>query len=382
MFCTTRSGTTCPAPWWTQGDNRFGTDSVFHAQGTFNNFGTFLKSAGTGTTYGDIAFNNSGTVDAGSGTLDLAGGGTSTGAFTTEAGAVLEFGGGPHFLTASSSVGGAGDVLFGSETFNGFSMVDTGSYNITGTTTFRSTSGGAPSVEFDNDVSTGVLEIDAGTLSGVGNITINGLFSWTGGTLSGLGNVYANGGLVLSGSNGKTLSGDALYNAGAATWTGTGGLTANNGALLVNLPGALFDVQTEAGIGGGNSLFDNQGTFRKSTGTGTATLSIEFTNEGVVDLASGILKINGDYTQSSDGTLAVAISGTTPGTQYSRLQVTNLATLDGTLTVTLANGFVPASGNSFQVVTSGSLDGAFATLNSSFPFNPVYSSTSLTLVAP
>src|SRR5579863_2810031 len=47
----------------------------------FNNEGTFLKSAGSGTTI-NITFNNSGIVDIASGTLTLNQGGTCNGTFT------------------------------------------------------------------------------------------------------------------------------------------------------------------------------------------------------------------------------------------------------------------------------------------------------------
>ena len=47
----------------------------------FDNFGTFLKSGNTGTTMldGGVVFNNTGTVNVESGTLDIEGGGTSSG---------------------------------------------------------------------------------------------------------------------------------------------------------------------------------------------------------------------------------------------------------------------------------------------------------------
>jgi hypothetical protein len=372
-----------------QSDNRFGTDSVFHFEGTFNNYGTFQKSAGTGTTYGDIAFNNSGLVDAQSGFLDLAGGGISSGAFIAEAGGTLEFGGGPHFLTGTSSVTGNGTVIFDSETFNGLSMTITGSYDVTGTTTFRATNApfAFPPVEFDSNATMGMLNLGgaSSTLTALGNITVTGLFNWTGGTINGVGTIFAAGGMAISGSDGKTLDGSALVNAGTGTWTGTGGITASNGAIITNLPGALFDVQTDASIGGSSSLFDNQGTFRKSAGIATTTVSAYFLNEGTVDLESGNVNMSAGYTQTADGTLAVALGGASP-TMYSRLQVGGLATLDGTFTVHLINGFVPASGNTFLVLNFSSGTGSFAAFDlpdlGGHTFDVTFNSTGLILTTP
>ncbi len=67
------------------------------ALSTFNNAGTFQKSAGTGTTTiggasFPVAFNNTGTVTVLTGTVAIAGGGTSSGSFNSAAGATLTFG--------------------------------------------------------------------------------------------------------------------------------------------------------------------------------------------------------------------------------------------------------------------------------------------------
>jgi hypothetical protein len=429
-----------------QGNNRFGTDSVFHAEGTFNNAGTFTKSAGTGVTYGDIAFNNSGTVEAASGTLDLAGGGTSSGTFLADSGATLDFGGGPHFLTAASSVSGNGTVVFDSETFNGLSITIAGTYNVAGTTTFQATNApfAAPPVEFDQDATMGTLNLTAGTLSGVGNITVTGAFNWTGGTLSGLGNLIVTGTTTLSGSNGRTLDTRTLENAGTATWTGSGGVSFANDAVWNNDSGAVLDVQS-TGTFSGAGTFYNVGSVTKTTGTGTANINVAFYNQGSVDVetgrlnfgngvtntgtvtlgssgtvgvsggsylqnggttslnggtllagtvdveggvlsgpgtigsatalatvinnaqinvggagVTGTLTINGSYTQTAAGTLVIQVGGSTPGTDTDQLVVTKQATLDGSLTVTLLNGFVSGP---LQVVTYGSHSGSFASLD-------------------
>ncbi len=57
------------------------------------------------------------------------------------------------------------------------------------------------------------------------------------------------------------------------------------------------------------------------------------------------------YRQGHSGTLEIPIGGRTAGTQYSRLAVNGAVAFDGTLRVNLINGFVPALGNTFTVVT-------------------------------
>jgi fibronectin-binding autotransporter adhesin len=57
----------------------------------------------------------------------------------------------------------------------------------------------------------------------------------------------------------------------------------------------------------------------------------------------GILSVNGAYVQGSGGTLAIQIGGTNPGGNSDRFHVEHVATLDGTLALSLINGFVPTT---------------------------------------
>ena len=62
------------------------------------------------------------------------------------------------------------------------------------------------------------------------------------------------------------------------------------------------------------------------------------------------------------GKLLIELAGTTAGTQYDQLIVTGAVTLDGTLQVSLINGFNPALGNTFDVLDWGTLSGTFSSL--------------------
>ena len=107
-------------------------------------------------------------------------------------------------------------------------------------------------------------------------------------------------------------------------------------------------------------------------------------NSGQIELTS-LLTIQGNYTQTAQGTLNIAIGGTTAGTDYGQLNVTGLVTLDGTLNVALTNGYLPNAGDSFQVLLFGSVSGDFAAenglnLGSGLQLDPEYSASGLTLV--
>ncbi|MGB8005644.1 MAG: hypothetical protein WCF48_00795, partial [Terriglobales bacterium] len=99
---------------------------------------------------------------------------------------------------------------------------------------------------------------------------------------------------------------------------------------------------------------------------------------------AGLLKITGTYTQLSTGTMNVAIGGTKLGTQYSQLQVTGAASLGGTLSVNLINGFTPKVGTKFTILTASSLGGTtfstqYIVINSKEYFAVSYTSTGVVL---
>jgi outer membrane autotransporter protein len=74
------------------------------------------------------------------------------------------------------------------------------------------------------------------------------------------------------------------------------------------------------------------------------------------------LTINGSCTQTATGSLNVELGDTGPG-QYDQLVISGQARFDGTLNVSLLNGYVPAVGDALQVLNFASSSDAFATAN-------------------
>ena len=98
----------------------------------------------------------------------------------------------------------------------------------------------------------------------------------------------------------------------------------------------------------------------------------------------GILTVNGSYTQEATATLDVAINGTQVGSQYSQLAVSNGASLNGTLSIKLKKGFVPAVGTNFNILTASVVSGQFSSvkgtsIGSGEHFEVNYNSGSVTL---
>jgi hypothetical protein len=287
---------------------------------TFTNAGTFRKSGGSGTTTFRTRFNNSGTVEVQTGTMSLTGGGVSTGAFLVPAGATLNFGGGIQTLTATSAVSGGGTVSFTGPQFALTTVA--GTYNVTGTTLVS----GNGTADFARNGTTSGLVLSGGTLTGVADVTVTGLLTWTVGTMSGPGRTLANGGIRISSGDSKSLESRNLANAGTAVVTD--GFRAVSGAAFNNLPGATFDVQANVTIAGSMfglpAAFNNAGTFLRSTGPGTATVGVPFNNSGTVQVQVGRLDLAGSAGVSS-GTFTVA-AGTTLGLGVQTLMATSRVT--------------------------------------------------------
>jgi hypothetical protein len=162
-----------------------------------------------------------------------------------------------------------------------------------------------------------------------------------------------------------------LENGGTTFWTGAS-ITMNN-AVITNRAGALFHAQNAASLmqQAGANRFDNAGTFRKSGNTGTTTLTsgVSLNNYNTVEIRSGILAASGGYTSTSNALLNCALGGTAAGTGFGQLRVAGTVNLTGWLSVDLSNGFVPATNDSFTVLTAGTRNGSFA--NFYYPSNEV-----------
>ena len=190
-----------------------------------------------------------------------------------------------------------------------------------GSTCVYSVTCSEPFVLQDGDLSIGsnstfsnsfTLETPA-TLSGLGDVTVEGTFNWSGGTLSGAASTLANGGLFISGTDTKDLRrGRVLSNASAGAWSGSGAIRHGEGELgtqFDNLVGATFQIQGDATLehisgAGDPALFNNLGTLSKTApGSGLTTIETDLVSAGVIDVESGTLSLAGDFANYSNQTL-------------------------------------------------------------------------------
>ena len=237
---------------------------------------------------------------------------------------------------------------------------------------------------------TATVEMSGGTLSlyGISSISSFGGVSnlWmSGGTLVALKNFNNNLTTTLTNSPGPglfTLS-TAFTNTQAGVLTGPGGLakagagvlsltqvndytgeTVVNAGTLALIGSATIANSTQITVAAGATLDASSPTFITVGGSqtikGGGTVLGSLINDGTVapGASPGTLSVVGDYL--NNGTLALEIGGTTPGSEHDVLVVATNATVGGTIKVTLVDGFTPATGNSFTVLTAMAVSGTFA----------------------
>ncbi|HEY1753022.1 MAG TPA: autotransporter domain-containing protein [Caulobacteraceae bacterium] len=213
----------------------------------------------------------------------------------------------------------------------------------------------------------GSVDVSAGTLivSGqlVGAFTID-----AGGTLEGsTANLLAQGAVTDNGSLVFTQGSNAIF---ANDIDGVGAITKQGGGLLV-LNGVSQVAQTTVAAGNlqvgdfahaSAMLTSNVTVNSGATLSGHGTVVGEVINNGVVSPGGtiGVLTIKGDFTQGAGGTLALEIgpSGS------SELEISGKATLAGALQLDQDPGGI-RKGQVFDLLTAGSISGAFGQVDSS-----------------
>jgi hypothetical protein len=185
---------------------------------------------------------------------------------------------------------------------------------------------------------------------------------------------------------------------------GSGGVSFLTGAQVIN--NGTMDFQVNVGFGNTNGTIVNNGTLLNSSAAGGGILGAPFTNNGLIQinsgtisfsdtlknnltaeikgvgtlttptlnrfinngtvspgLSAGILRISGNYPQTSNANLNIEIGGHNVGTERDSLAVTQQAQLDGILNIQFTNAFLPQIGDVFTIMSYGSRSGQFAQIN-------------------
>lgn len=135
------------------------------------------------------------------------------------------------------------------------------------------------------------LTLGGGRLTVDGPLFLLGDTTWTGGEFDGPGPVINLAYLTLSGSEAKFVRG-TFTNYGIVTHTGTADLQVTAFGQFNNQAGALYDLQTDAGLSGEGAFtghFNNLGWLRKSAGAGTSLVSAVNNQGGLLEVLTGTL---------------------------------------------------------------------------------------------
>jgi hypothetical protein len=311
-------------------------------------------------TGGTLDVNATGTLDnlaVSGGTLGGTGALTVTGDFTAGGGGTIDTTTG---LTLEGTTSISGDLGISGTVINEGTTTWTGD----GTLTFANgTWDNANGSTFIAD-SNGTLQ----TISGTGTFDNNGTIDKTG--LSGL---TLENGMTLDNSSSLTVDNGSLT---LDNGTNSGTITLNNGSDLTT--SGDFTLTSSSTISGNGTVDVTSGDLtlggtltatsltveQGASAGGSATIDTNVINNGTVfdEGAIGVLAINGNFTQSSTGTLSLSVGGTSAGTTYDQLQISGMANLGGTLKVSTVNGFVPVSNTTFTLLTYDGFNGSFGTI--------------------
>jgi PEP-CTERM motif len=253
-------------------------------------------------------------------------------------------------------------------------LVNDGGVFVSGVGSLLSVGGAAPSTLTGtwDALSGGTIEFASGGITQIGDGTTQGCCGPGRGELdlwpnsftelsSAPGSNSALTGLRMIASNGEL----DVFGGGASL--STEGPLVNNGDVLLLYGGSLS-------VGGNltsRGNIETEGTLTAPTVDiaggelfGNDTVDGDLVNRSVVSPSfvgtPAMLTINGSYTQKADGTLLIDISG---ATDFSVLDVTGEASLDGTAKFDFLNGYVPGANTDFPFLEAGSVIGDFASLD-------------------
>ncbi len=229
-----------------------------------------------------------------------------------------------------------------------------------------------------------------GNLAAGQYLTVQALQNWDA-TLTWASGLSNAGSITMEGAS-NAYQARVQSSAGTVTNSSTGTLTVNAGASggprYVDLDltnDGNVEINTNVIFSKPSGVYINNGTWRINDGTMTPT-SGSFSNsltgvlggDGVFDrslislsnsgtiapgASAGLFTVMGNLPQAATSHLAIEIGGRSAGIQYDRLVASGTASFDGSLDVSLVDGFLPEAGDSFVVALFAGQSGGFAQVN-------------------
>ncbi|MCG8605773.1 hypothetical protein MJD09_12350, partial [bacterium] len=354
---------------------------------TLVNQGAVVKDQGAGAANWGLFFNNEGGfIDVQAGALNFSGGGTSTGGnFFVAANAMLDFSGTVHTFSGIYSGSTSGNVILNSAIDNAgatFEFFDGGINWYGGTLTGPGTLTNLGSINIipgsfqaiagnvmvENQ---GGINLSSTDLRGGGGAIIN---NRNGGSFSVATNasalfVFLSGPALTFNNEGRFVKEDAL---GTTTWglpfINTGIVEARAG--MIEFTGGYVQHAGDLILDGGNISSTAAIDIRGGRLAGSGTVFADVINGGEVSPggfldtgATGIMNVDGNYTQLGLGSLNIDIGGLIGGSELDQLAISEDATLAGMLNVNAFSIVSPLEMSQFMIMTYRSRTGTFDQFN-------------------
>jgi T5SS/PEP-CTERM-associated repeat protein len=168
-------------------------------------------------------------------------------------------------------------------------------------------------------------------------------------------NVSNNGNLTASfiyvgGFGAGDSVGKLMVGAGGHVWATNELNVDSRGGTLDTTGGGSVDIGLVIGQTPANTTRIGLGGRLDKSGTLNTNIDNQF-GFFRVGGSPGLVNLAGGFTQEAGATMAFTLEGTTAGDEYSQLAATGDVDLDGTIKLEFRDGFVPAAGDVFQLVT-------------------------------
>ncbi len=272
---------------------------------------------------------------------------------------------------------GATNATLNVSTFNG------GGFFTNAGTLQANTAGSSVNIMIPTFTNSGTLSASGGGTISISNSTTTNFtnLDGNGGTLSGgTYNVGAGSTLTLGTRAVSTIGTGALVTLDgmSSTFTAVNSVVTNNGtfsltggrSFMVASPGTLTNsgtltVGNTAATTLTGAVVDFSGGVVQGAGTITGTVMVNSGGTLHPGNSPGILTIMNTVTLASGANFAVDLNGATVGTTYSQLNLTGGGSINlGNATLVTSLGYAPAPGDSFTIITGGTVSGIFNGLTS------------------
>lgn len=176
---------------------------------------------------------------------------------------------------------------------------------------------------------------------------------------------------------GSLNAGSSALNLASSGYTSIGGSVSLAGGSINSINGVrVKSGKTLSGFGLVSGPLDNQGTVTggtggnvlhltgQVTGPGSFTQNVSFEGSYSPGNSPASVSFGGATTLAATNQLIMELGGTTLSTQYDHITASGSLALGGALKVSLINGFVPAAGETFDLLDfgAGSLSGTFSSI--------------------